>query len=183
MEAVEILKREHRVIEKGLEVLQVICDRLEKGERVEEKSVESVLEFLQVFADQCHHGKEEGILFPALEARGIPREGGPIGVMLTEHEEGRALRQQMAEASKDLGRLENRQSLIDAARQYIQLLRNHIFKEDHVLFAMAESVLLKEDADRLVEAYQRHEREEMGEGVHELFHNRIHHLRKEFGLE
>jgi hemerythrin-like domain-containing protein len=35
------------------------------------------MEFLTVFVDKCHHGKEEEFLFPALEAAGIAREGGP----------------------------------------------------------------------------------------------------------
>ena len=55
-------------------------------------------EFFRLFADQCHHGKEEELLFPLLEQKGIPRTGGPIGVTLHEHEEGRALVRQMGDA-------------------------------------------------------------------------------------
>ncbi len=51
-----------------------------------------------MFADQCHHGKEEDLLFPAMEAAGIPRESGPIGVMLEEHNIGRQYVRGMAEA-------------------------------------------------------------------------------------
>ncbi|MGD0266766.1 MAG: hemerythrin domain-containing protein, partial [Candidatus Methylomirabilota bacterium] len=39
---------------------------------------------------QCHHGKEENLLFKTMVDRGFPRQGGPIAVMLHEHETGRS---------------------------------------------------------------------------------------------
>ena len=62
------------------------------------EAFKSYLGFLKEFADKCHHGKEEGILFPALTAAGLPSQGGPVGVMLHEHVEGRALIQEMEKA-------------------------------------------------------------------------------------
>lgn len=55
----------------------------------QKEELEGIMEFLMVFVDKCHHGKEEDFLFPALEAAGVARDGGPIGVMLHEHERGR----------------------------------------------------------------------------------------------
>ena len=54
--------------------------------------------FLKEFADKCHHGKEEGLLFPAMVAAGIPDKGGPIGVMLAEHTQGRQFIRDMEES-------------------------------------------------------------------------------------
>jgi hemerythrin-like domain-containing protein len=56
------------------------------------------LDFIRHFADECHHFKEEQVLFPAMEEHGIPKEGGPIGMMLIEHEEGRGYVRDMAAA-------------------------------------------------------------------------------------
>ncbi len=180
MQSVEVLMHEHRVIEHGLAVLEVIAERLERGEIVPKEKVEALLEFFRVFADQCHHGKEEGMLFPELEGRGIPKEGGPIGVMLYEHEEGRQLQDQMRQALADLSDDANRQQFVAAARNYIALLRQHIWKEDNVLFKMAEQVLTETDDQRLAEEFERYEREEIGEGVHDRFHHLIHELEAEF---
>lgn len=85
----EQLKDEHSGIKSMLDILAKVCDRLESGERVDQRHLDKILEFLNVFVDKSHHAKEEDILFPAMERAGIPREGGPIGVMFAEHRLGR----------------------------------------------------------------------------------------------
>ena len=85
--ATEILSDEHRVIERVLGVLEQLT-RLPVSDSL--MRWQKALEFFRHFADECHHFKEEKVLFPAMEAHGIPNEGGPIGMMLAEHEEGRA---------------------------------------------------------------------------------------------
>jgi hemerythrin-like domain-containing protein len=87
MGPIEELKMEHQAVKMTLRVLETLCRRMEQpGEAVEEIHLDQLLEFFSVFVDKCHHGKEEELLFPALEAVGIGREGGPIGHMLEEHE-------------------------------------------------------------------------------------------------
>ena len=91
MKATQQLKAEHEGINLMLGILDEICGRIESDKTVNLQHVEGILEFLRVFVDQCHHGKEEEILFPVLESVGIPKDGGPIGQMLIEHEQGRQL--------------------------------------------------------------------------------------------
>ncbi|MGH7770021.1 MAG: hemerythrin domain-containing protein [Candidatus Binatia bacterium] len=156
--ATEALKAEHRVIEK-------VLDALEKLARTAESSVladwAKAIDFARNFADQCHHLKEEKLLFPALEERGIPREGGPIGLMLAEHEEGRGYVRAMAAALEAAA--QDPQELIGArttlrrkADAYIRLLREHIQKEDDVLFMLADGVLSGEDQKKLLREFEEH---------------------------
>jgi hemerythrin-like domain-containing protein len=129
------------------------------------------LDFLSRFADQCHHLKEEKILFPAMEDHGIPRDGGPIGMMLMEHEEGRGyvrtmmtaltLAEARNEAAKD--------TLLDNARAYLRLLREHIQKEDEILFRIADDVIPADEQKELLRSFEKHEAQEMGTGVHEKY--------------
>src|SRR3989304_8130286 len=86
--ATEILKEDHRLIERLLRVLAQAAGKVEKGEEVSTTVFARALDFIRNFADRCHHGKEEDCLFPALEAHGLPRHAGPVAVMLSEHEEG-----------------------------------------------------------------------------------------------
>ena len=81
---------EHRVIERVIAVLRQATDALEAGKPVPPQVFNNAIDFIRNFADTCHHAKEEGVLFASMEARGFPRQGGPIQVMLLEHEEGRA---------------------------------------------------------------------------------------------
>ena len=89
MKATEILIQEHRIIEQGLNCLEVMAQQAANKKMLDEERAFQAIEFFKNFADKCHHGKEEERLFPALEACGIPRDGGPTGVMIYEHDLGR----------------------------------------------------------------------------------------------
>lgn len=164
----EILSDEHRVIERVLGVLQRLTavpvnPSLEQWRKA--------LDFFRHFADQCHHFKEEKVLFPALEEHGIPREGGPIGMMLAEHEEGRGHVRSMIDAVEQVAKGNGAASttLLDHARAYVTLLREHIQKEDDILFRMADEVIPEEEQRRILKDFENHEAEEMGAGAHEKY--------------
>ena len=89
MRATEILSQEHRVIEQVLSCLERMAQQCVVEGSLDGDSARRAIDFLRTFADQCHHGKEESHLFPALEAQGFSRDTGPTGVMLHEHEFGR----------------------------------------------------------------------------------------------
>lgn len=154
-----MLREEHEVILRALALLEGLGQRLESGEPVDRDGLAWLREFFSTFADRCHHGKEEQHLFPALERHGVPVEGGPLGVMLHEHEEGRALLRTMAQGN-------NRQTA-GAIRGYATLLRAHIEKENGVLFPLAERVLPDEEQRGLVHAFEAVEQAVGGPGLHE----------------
>ena len=147
----EVLVAEHQVILRVIGVLQRLVIRSEKGEGFEVASLRRCVEFFRYFADACHHAKEEDLLFPALEARGMPRDGGPIGVMLYEHTIARQCTKAMGEAldARDQGISESEAQFCRTANQYIELLSNHIGKEDNCLFPMGDEALTGEDQESL----------------------------------
>jgi len=171
MEATEMLKKEHRVIERVLASLEVAAGRLNAGEPVSPGIFIMAADFIKGFADGCHHRKEEGVLFPAMQAAGIPREGGPIGVMLAEHEQGRRLTEGMRAAAERLGAGETgaSEAVVHNALQYVALLRGHIAKEDNILFAMADRVIGGAAQAEVSAAFDHVEQEETGQGAHERF--------------
>ena len=164
----QILSDEHRIIERVLDAVQRLTlaparQNLERWQKA--------LDFFRHFADQCHHCKEEQVLFPALEAHGIPTEGGPVGMMLLEHEEGRSLVRAMVDglARIEAGDDSAEAGLFDNAGQYLRLLREHIQKEDEVLFRMADEVIPADEQKRLLREFENHEAREMGAGAHEKY--------------
>lgn len=161
-----------------LEVLEKISQKLEAGEKVDPEHLEKIVEFLQVFADKCHHGKEEDLLFVALEEAGIPKEHGPIGVMLHEHDLGRKYIRGLKEAVDKYknGDQSAVPAIIENARGYITLLKQHIEKEDTVLYVMANTALSEATDQKLLEEFDRLEYERIGAGKHEEFHKLIDKL-------
>lgn len=129
----QTLREEHRVILRAIVLVEVAAGRLDAGRALPAGWWDELLEWLRVFADRNHHAKEEAYLFPALAQAGVPAAGGPVGVMLEEHTEGRGLVRLMAESPP-----ERRAA---AARRYVHLLREHIDKENGVLFPLADAVL------------------------------------------
>jgi hemerythrin-like domain-containing protein len=180
----EILKEEHKVIKRMLAILNVACEKLEKGERVSPEVFKKAIDFIRVFADRCHHGKEEETLFPFVEQRGIPREGGPIGVMLREHEQGRNFVKALAEAveSYEQGDQDAKASIIENARGYTQLLAQHIPKEDDILYPLADKVLSPQDQRELLERFEKVEKEKIGEGKHHEYIHLVEELEKELKI-
>jgi hemerythrin-like domain-containing protein len=155
MKATEILMQEHRAIERALHVLEIAATKLEEGETVPAGLIGDTMQFIRLFADRCHHGKEEGFLFPALERSGLPKESGPLAVMQTDHDEGRALVRSMGDALREIegGNAEAVPQFCRDARDFSALLRAHIMKEDHVLFVMADMRLPDAEKDKLTDDF------------------------------
>ncbi|MFQ5664300.1 MAG: hemerythrin domain-containing protein [Terriglobia bacterium] len=170
--ATTVLRTEHDAILRMLDVAEEVARRLQGGERVPPETLTGLREFFRLFADRCHHGKEEDLLFPLLEKKGLARAGGPIGVMLAEHEKGRALVRQMAEAAEAYGHGAGTagRRWADAAHGYAGLLREHIDKENNVLFVMAEKLLTDTEQSKLAAAFESAEEEKMGAGTHQRLH-------------
>ena len=160
MRATQLLMEEHQIILRGLRVLEVLAAKAAGGDPVPPPALDALLGFLTGFADAHHHGKEETILFPALEEAGFPRDAGPVGVMLEEHVQGRSLISALCEAAPGAsGTPDRRARFAAAARAYAQLLTAHIDKENHVLFPMADQAIAREDQQRVDEAFDGFERE------------------------
>ncbi len=184
MEATDILKSEHRVIERVLAALSLAADRLAQGQPVRPGFFIDASDFIKGFADGCHHRKEEGVLFEAMVAGGMSRLGGPIAVMLADHEQGRSFTRTMRAAAEKLaaGDASARETVVFNARGYVNLLRQHIMKEDHVLFPMAEQVIPPADQAKVTEDFEHVEHEETGAGVHEKYLALAEKLEKEMGI-
>ncbi|HZW35443.1 MAG: hemerythrin domain-containing protein [Deltaproteobacteria bacterium] len=179
MKATADLKEEHGGVKVMLGILEKVCDRLETGKGVDPQHLPQILEFLMVFVDRCHHAKEEDHLFPALEQAGVPREGGPVGVMLLDHRKGREFIRGMNDALPGVQRGDGQAiaRFVRNAREYGELLLTHIDKEDDILYPMADA-LLSEDKDReLTKDFERVEEERIGQGKHEEFHRMMDRLK------
>jgi hemerythrin-like domain-containing protein len=166
MDAIETLMGEHRVIEGGIDALVAFADEVLRGSD-DRAELARFVTFIREFADAHHHGKEEDILFKVMVEAGFPERGGPIGVMLMEHDMGRARVKVLADHAAGSGSWtpEERGRIAEAAHGYAQLLREHIHKEDAILYPMAEQRLPPHLLDRVNEECQAFEAHEAGKGV------------------
>lgn len=178
MTPTEILKHEHQIVLLVLKGGEREGTAARKTGACDVSTVEKMVDFFKTFVDRCHHAKEERYLFPALERHGVAKEGGPIGVMLAEHEEGRGHVRAIAAALPGLkpGHPDAAAAVADHLLAYATLLRAHIDKEDNVLYPMADRLLTPKERRDMVKAFDQVEAEEIGEGVHEKYHQLAHEL-------
>lgn len=140
MNAIKILVEEHDIILRMIDVSRIM---LADTSTLNTDHVEQSVDFIKNFADKYHHLKEEDVLFMELENHGMSRQSGPVGVMLHEHEQGRAYVKQAEEAIVRLKSGDTRAAglIKESLLNYGTLLTNHIYKENNILYPMAERIL------------------------------------------
>jgi len=172
MTPTETLVHEHEVILAVVEAAAREAEGIRENGSVDVGRVGKMADFFAGFADACHHAKEEKRLFPRLRERGALDKGCPIEVLEREHEQGRehvrAVRAALPRVSEgDAGAVAE---VADHLADYAAMLRDHIRRENDVLFPCADRHLTPADQAELAEGFERVEREETGEGVHERYH-------------
>lgn len=184
MKTTQILKDEHRVIEQVLNCLERMAAQAERDRKLPVAAARDAIEFFRHFADHCHHAKEEDQLFPLLESKGFSADAGPTAVMRFEHTQGREYVRAMSAAADAAERGEP--AAVDQftrnARGYLELLRNHIAKEDRCLFSMADQVLTDADDEALLAAFEHVEHVDIGTGCHEKHVRLADRLAETYGV-
>ena len=137
--ATKNLEDDHVYILKLIDVMEIMTESTEPVVSDLEESVD----LIKSFADGLHHAKEEALLFPLMAERGFSTRQGPVAMMLHEHAQGR---NDVKEISENIGLFKNGDLSALALIYhnmigYGELLRNHIAKENDVLFRMADNAI------------------------------------------
>jgi hemerythrin-like domain-containing protein len=139
METTKILSDEHKNILKVIDSLNDEIRKLSSGREINKDFLEKAVEFIRQYADKFHHAKEEDILFKefckAVEKGEV--HCNPVEQMLSEHESGRSFVKGIEEGLNK----EKKIQIIENVEGYTQLLQEHIFKEDKILYPMIDGVL------------------------------------------
>ncbi len=183
----DLLIAEHELIERAMAVLKTCLDDLEATAR-NPVGLARAVDFLLEFGDKIHNRKEEDFLFPRMQARGIPTEGGPIGVMLHEHAMERELLATMAQQASRLAGMSagEREAFRQRGVEYLQVRAEHIWKENDVLYPMARRVFDERDTRELLAAFVDLDTATYGAGAHAQYRKMVDELesadRKRQGL-
>lgn len=150
------LEGEHRIIQKVVGVMAALQHDIDSHQAVDVTALRQVVEFMRVFGDELHHGKEEEILFPALEAAGVPVKGCPIGTLRMEHDKARELVARLAEATDAYvpEQPATQEAITGTLGELLELYPRHIWKEDYLAFPMSEKLLSNEVKGAIAERYQ-----------------------------
>jgi len=153
--ATEALEQEHRTIEKVLAVMARLQEQLDLNHDIDAEILRDLLQFMRIFCDQYHQAREESFLFPLLEERGIPATGCPIATLKSEHEKALHLVNELSESTAAYlaDRRAGKPNLKEALHNLVSFFPGHIWKEDYLLFPMAEKVLSPSDQVMLLQQF------------------------------
>jgi hemerythrin-like domain-containing protein len=150
MKCTELLIQDHKVILRCLNVLEQMAVLVEKGDLLAEEDVAMLLRFLRAFADEHHHAKEESALFPELVLASSAQDR-PLHQMLFEHDQERSL----VEGLEDSLHAKKGADFAYFANRLTELLRNHIYKEDNILFDIVDRALLPQQDEKVVAEFNK----------------------------
>ena len=147
---------EHRLILRMIALLEKNATRTLEGNYLNWQFYLDGIDFIRQYADCFHHAKEEDVLFKALVDNGMPKENSPVAAMLMEHDQGRSFVRAMESAVHEAqaGRTDTYQAIVDNALGYAALLRDHIGKEDDILYPLAERVIPETMRTGILQGYE-----------------------------
>jgi hemerythrin-like domain-containing protein len=150
--ATQNLENDHEFILRLIDVMEIMTTAGEP----DVAQLEEVVDLIRNFADGLHHTKEESLLFPLMAQRGFSMTQGPVAVMLQDHTAGRNFVKGIAEniALLKKGDLSALHLINYNILGYSELLRNHISKENNVLFRMADNAFTASDQQSLIGQFE-----------------------------
>lgn len=148
----KILVDEHENILKLADALEKKARDLELGKEIDKVFFERAIDFIRNYADRFHHAKEEDILFKEM-CKGSGQENlhcNPVEQMLYEHDLGRNFVKGMEESVNK----KDAKKVAENARGYVSLIREHIFKENNILYPMADGVLNEKVEESMLKKFK-----------------------------
>ena len=176
----DFLVAEHEMIERAMAVLKINLEKIDEAIKTP-LQMQRAIDFLLEFGDKIHNTKEENFLFPLMGQKGLPVQGGPIGVMLMEHDAERTLLQRM------MGELPNLAEATPVARQkfaaegfeYLAIRAEHIWKENDVLYPMGRKVFSDEDSASLLDAFKTLDQQTYGDAARDHYAQMLAEVEKD----
>lgn len=179
MSAIEILVDEHRLISRMVNVLTVLHKRLESEDHADVNVLTEVVDFFRMFVDRNHHAKEEDALFPTLERCAVNPEGCTIQSLKSEHEQARILTTTLTDAigKYKTGDPTAKSKIYTTIRNSIELYSDHIWRENILLFPMAEKALQESELSYVTRRYAEIEKR-LGTDFHSKYEQLVNALEK-----
>ncbi len=161
----KMLSDEHQNILKLINALIKECNALESEKGLDKAFFEKAIDFIRNYADKFHHAKEEDILFAELCKDTVQMHCNPVQQMLHEHDLGRNFVKGIEKGLKE----NDKNKVIENARGYAQLIQEHIYKEDNILYPMADEALNQQVQKSMLDKFKQAEHKKFSKGIKERY--------------
>jgi len=168
------------MIERAMAVLKNNLEKIDEAVKAP-LQMQRAIDFLLEFGDKVHNTKEEEFLFPLMGQKGLPVQGGPIGVMLMEHDAERNLLQRMMAELPNLAEAATtkRQKFAAEGFEYLTIRAEHIWKENDVLYPMGRKLFSDEDNTSLLNAFKTLDQQTYGDTARDHYAQMLAEVEKD----
>ncbi len=157
MDPIEILRNEHGLIRRFVDLLSVAVARLEVDDPPPRSFFDNGIEFVRGFSDGFHHKKEELVMFVQLAQKKNGAIDGQIEALRYQHDQGRSFIGAIAGAleSYEEGDPSDTAVVRENAAAFASLLKHHIHTEDHIFFPMSQEAMTPHELEVLGEKFEK----------------------------
>ena len=149
---------EHRLIERMIGTIKKLLEIIQAEKKEDPAQVERIIHFIRAYADRCHHGKEEEILFRALDSKAISSEHKRMmDELIEDHKLGRKITLSLKEANQryQKGDPAALSAITDGLRSLVEFYPQHIRKEDRNFFIPVMGYFNPEEKEAMIrEGYE-----------------------------
>lgn len=176
--ASQILIKEHAGILQGLDILEAMTGHLCEQQDIDPGDVYDMIQFLNTYVDRFHHEKEEKLYYPVLEKHVYPVRTGAIRQIMDENALSRQYFEDLDAAVRQTE--PETDTIVAAATVYIELMRGHIAREDADLFPLGDRLIPEQDQQKLLQAFDRHERDCMDSATQKMLYDMLHTFERKY---
>ncbi|NQU64862.1 MAG: hemerythrin domain-containing protein, partial [SAR324 cluster bacterium] len=168
MSALDLLKKEHKLIQRYLDNLSVAQELLNTRETVPPSVIDHTIRFAKEFMNKTHHFKEEYVLFLKM----AEKKGGELDPQIVslrdQHERSRNLVSKIKEAKKGYEKGDEIafSTLAENMGYYVSLENQHLYRENHVFYPMAEKLFSADEMAGFDSEFEKID-EKQGKGSYE----------------
>jgi hemerythrin-like domain-containing protein len=180
MKPTEDLKYEHKAITLMLNVMSNISKNIKDKKVFYTNDVEKIIDFLFVYVDKCHRNKEETVFFPALLLSKSPNES--IGQIINEHSMGKGYLDEILCCVENckIGSTFSCERIADCIANYVELIQNHIQKEENDYFPEANKALSVEAQLEISKQFKLINDEFVGLDIHKRYEELLMSLESKY---
>ncbi len=150
-EVTKILSKEHQNILRIADALSKECTAIKCGKGVDNSFFEKAIYLLKNYEDKMHHGKEESVVFTELSKWSVKLRGNPVKELTSEHETERNMVKNIEQSVRE----DDEKKIAEDVMKYVKLSRDHIFKEERVLYPMINTVLIRRAHKAMLDKFEK----------------------------
>jgi len=182
MTPTENLINEHKKINELLDIMSKIALKIKSKDVFYPNDVEEVVKYLINIIENSHHGKEDDVFYPELISSGIPKETAPLSIINYEHLISVNYLKDISSCVVNckIGNDFSGELLADSLTNYVIAIKNHIQREEEIVFPIANEVFSIEKQNDILQRFEIIEQKYISNSFNDQFDELLNKIKNKY---